>query len=375
MTDDFRRPTRRTFLQTGATAALGATALGALGCGVGGGSSGDEEATQKAVKAKIDGDLVYFNWAEYLDPALLKGFEKEYGVKVRESNFDSMTGMITKLRAGNRYDVIFPTADWIDRLTRSNQLLVIDRDQLKNVTDVYPYFDKPWYDPKNQYSVPYAMYATGLIYRADKIKNMTGSWDDLKNADAKNRTFMLDDFQEGIGAGNLVAGNELNDTEPGAVDASKEWVLSVKPNLRGFSSDDITNVVSGNALIHHGWNGDVVNIRNQIKNPENVKFQKNKEGIPFGNDTFAIPANAQHPGTAMVFIDYILRPENIEKNIQYFGYPMPYKGPDAAFQELVKDDPSINVTVQDLKNGQQFKNLGAEGRARWDTAWTQVKAG
>ena len=41
---------------------------------------------------------------------------------------------------------------------------------------------------------------------------------------------------------------------------------------------------------------------------------------------------------------------------------MPYKGPDETFAALVKDDPAIDVTVDDLENGQQFENLGAAGR-------------
>ena len=89
---------------------------------------------------------------------------------------------------------------------------------------------------------------------------------------------MLDDFQEVIGAGNLVNGNKLNDTDPDAVEKAKQWALDLKPKLRGYSTDDIQNVVSGNAWIHHGWNGDVVNVRNQVKKPENYSFQKCKEG-------------------------------------------------------------------------------------------------
>ena len=67
----------------------------------------------KSAKAKIDGDLVYFNWADYLDPSVLKGFQKEYGVKIIESNFDSMEGMYAKIAAGNQYDIVFPIAKWV----------------------------------------------------------------------------------------------------------------------------------------------------------------------------------------------------------------------------------------------------------------------
>jgi spermidine/putrescine transport system substrate-binding protein len=363
---------RRELLRGGAGLALG---LGLAGCGVGNEPAQvNKKQTEKLVKAEPDGDLVYFNWSEYLEPKLFKKFEKQFGVKVRESNFDSMQGMMAKLRSGNRYDLIFPGAEWVDRLRKANQLLKIDKEQIPNAASVYEYFAKPWYDPDADRSVPYAMYASGLIYRKDKLQ-LTGSWNDLGLPDAQKKVYMLDDFQEVIGAGNLVNGNKLNDTDPDAVEKAKQWALDLKPKLRGYSTDDIQNVVSGNAWIHHGWNGDVVNVRNQVKKPENYSFQKCKEGLPVGTDCFAIPANAQHPGTALTFINFLLEPENASKNIEYMGYPMPYKGPDETFANLVKDDPAIDVTVEDLTNGQQYASLGAAGRARWDQAWTEIKAG
>ena len=363
---------RRELLRGGAGLALG---LGLAGCGVGNEPAKvDKKQAEKLVKAEPDGDLVYFNWSEYLEPKLFKKFEKQFGVKVRESNFDSMQGMMAKLRSGNRYDLIFPGAEWVDRLRKANQLLKIDKEQLPNAATVYDYFAKPWYDPGADHSVPYAMYASGLIYRKDKLQ-LTGSWNDLGLPEAQKKVYMLDDFQEVIGAGNLVNGNKLNDTDPDAVEKAKQWALDLKPKLRGFSTDDIQNVVSGNAWIHHGWNGDVVNVRNQVKKPENYSFQKCKEGLPVGTDCFAIPANAAHPGTALTFINFLLEPENASANIEYMGYPMPYTGPDETFAGLVKDDPSINVTVDDLTNGQQYASLGAKGRAEWDQAWTEIKAG
>ena len=98
-------------------------------------------------------------------------------------------------------------------------------------------------------------------------------------------------------------------------------------------------MVGGNAWIHHGWNGDVVNIRNQVKKPENYSFQKCTEGIPLGTDCMAIPANAEHPGTALTFINFILEPENAARNIEYMGYPMPYTGPDEDVRRAGQDRP------------------------------------
>ena len=85
-----------------------------------------------------------------------------------------MSAMMAKLRAGIAYDVIFPSAEYAQRLIEGNLIRKIDRDKLKNVDTVYPHFDDPWYDPGSEHTTPYGMYATGLGYRADKVTGMTG---------------------------------------------------------------------------------------------------------------------------------------------------------------------------------------------------------
>jgi spermidine/putrescine transport system substrate-binding protein len=363
---------RRDLLRGGAGLALGAAGLS--GCQLNSGVQASAGDTRKPFAKKIDGDLVYFNWAEYINPDLIKGFEKRHGVKVRESNFDSMPAMMAKLRAGISYDLIFPTAEYVQRLIRGNQLRVIDRDKLKNVDLVYEQFEAPWYDRNSSHTTPYTMYATGLGYRADKVTGMSGSWRDLVDVDSDGKAFMLDDFQEGLGMANLVNGYELNTVDPEELDRTKDLLIDWKPDLRGYSSDTITNMASGNAWIQHLWNGDIVNARYQVDNPEDLRFQKNREGIPVGSDTFAIPVNAKHPGTALMFIEYMLEPENAATNTEWIGYPMPYEdGAEEAFAGLVKDDPDINVTVEDLQNGEEFENLEGDGRRAWDRAWTEVK--
>jgi spermidine/putrescine transport system substrate-binding protein len=371
--DDFLagRIGRRELLRGGAGLALGA---GLAGCGLGDSGSGSKKETEKVVKAKPDGDLVYFNWSEYLDPALIKKFEKQYGVKVRQSNFDSMSSMMAKLRSGNRYDVIFPDQSYAPRLIAANQLLKIDHDQLKNYDKVWDFFHDPKYDPGAEHTVPYGLYATGIIWNEDKISGMTESWGDLFRDDAKGKIFVLDDYQEAIGMANLRNGYDLSTVDPDEIEKSKQMLIDQKPLLRGYSTDDIQNLINGNAWIHHGWNGDVVNLRNQVKNPESYRFEKAKEGIPVGTDTIAIPANAEHPGTALLFLDFMMDPENASQNVAYFGYPMAVKGAEDAFAKIAEEDPAVQITLDDVTNGQQYAYLTGEDKALWDRTWTEVKA-
>ncbi len=362
------RLSRRDVMKISGGLALSAS-LAACGVGSDQNSSAD---TTKAIEAKIDGDLVYFNWNQYLDPGLIKDFEKEYGVTVRQSNFDSMAGMMAKLRSGNQYDVIFPSAEFAQKLIRANQLLEIPRNQLTAIDDVYPFFNDPWYDTESAHTVPYSLYLTGLGYRADKIDTMTGSWHDLINPQADGRSFILDDFQEGIGMANLVNGYELNAAEPSQLDEAKDYLVGIKPELRGFSSDTITNMASGNAWIQHLWNGDIINARYRVDDPSTLKFQQNEEGVPVGSDTFAIPVNAEHPGTALVFINFVL--ERSARNSTWTGYPMPTKSSEKPYADLVAGEPELQITVDDLEAGQEFANLEGQAREDWDRTWTEVKA-
>lgn len=362
------RMSRRHVLKVGGGLALGAALAG---CGLGN-SGGDEAATEREIEPQVDGDLVYFNWAQYLQPKLIKQFERKYGVTVRESNFDSMPAMMAKLRSTNRYDLIFPSAEFANRLVKSNFLLKIPRDKLTATDDVYSFFDDPWYDPGSEHTVPYSLYLTGLGYRADQIDSMTGSWRDLTNPDADGRSYILDDFQEGIGMANLVNGYELNASEDDQLEQAKDYLIGLKPDLRGFSSDTITNMASGNAWIQHLWNGDIINARYRVDDPDTLKFQKNQEGVPVGSDVFAIPANAEHPGTALLFIDFIL--QNSADNAAWTGYPMPTESSEKSYAALVKDEPELQITVADLEGGQQFADLEGEAREAWDRVWTEVKA-
>ena len=162
---------RRSLLKGGL--ALGATAAASACAYIPSDEPARAAPLPKSAKAKIDGDLVYFNWADYLDPSVMKGFQREYGVKIIQSNFDSMEGMYAKIAAGNQYDIIFPIAKWVVKMRQEGKLRAIDHAQLTNADQVFysgSYFNDPWYDPKSAASVPFTVYKTGIGWRTDKVR-------------------------------------------------------------------------------------------------------------------------------------------------------------------------------------------------------------
>ena len=76
----------------------------------------------------------------------------------------------------------------------------------------------------------------------------------------------------------------------------------------------------------------------------------------------------------MVFIDYLLRPENAIKNMNYLYYPFPVRDALPAFADLAKDVPACNVNISDLENENVFRLLPTADVQRRAATWTEVKA-
>jgi spermidine/putrescine transport system substrate-binding protein len=365
---EVKRMDRRRFLKGAGGIALGASLY----------SFGDPltvlaaQTTPKALAP--DGDLLYFNWAQYINQALLKGFAKEYKVQVHEANFTNMQGMLAKLRAGVRYDVTFPEAQFAVQLVKANVLMPIDHAKLSNFGQVAAPFRNPWYDPNAQHSVPYAIWTTGIAWRTDKVSGMTGSWNDLWNHPAAaGRTFLLDDYQEVIGMSLLRDRNNLNSSNPTEVTNAANQVLKIKQRLRGFTSVN-TEMANGTSWLTHMWSGTVYQALLVMKHPETLHYQLNKEGIVVGSDTIVIPKNAPHPNTALLFLDYMLRPENSSANVKAIGYPMMTTSGLATYSGLTKKYPWLAVTIPEVQNGNHILPQTGSGLQLWDTAWAKIKA-
>ena len=371
-------PDRRSLLRAAAAGSLGLTLAG---CAYIPRAESDAAAAVDAeppLPMKVDGPLVYFNWADYIDPTVKAGFSEEYGVEVIESNFDSMESMIAKMDAGNTYDIIFPSAKWTQLLWQGGQLHKLPLHLLRNgdaVFSHYSYFDNPWYDPGSAHSVPFTMYKTGIGWRKDRLGELTGSWRDLWDQAASGRAFLLDDRDEVLGFASLQLGYGAYAVGHDQLDRMASLVQNLRPRLRAFDSDDYDNLLNGDAWLTQAWSGDMTSVVQQAKDPSIYGFEAAKEGSPVNTDCYAIPANAQHPGTAMLFIDYMLRPENVAKNIAYIGYPMPVYGSEHGYEQLVSTLPECVVTEQDLAANLVFTNGTPAQETARDACWTNIQAG
>ena len=112
------------------------------GCG-GGGSDKSADA----------GEVIVYNWGEYLDPDTLDMFTEETGIKVVYEEFETNEIMYPKIETGAvAYDVVCPS-DYIIQKMRENDLLSeINFDNvpnLKNIGEEYLKSSRE-FDPENK---------------------------------------------------------------------------------------------------------------------------------------------------------------------------------------------------------------------------------
>lgn len=124
------------------------------------------------------------------------------------------------------------------------------------------------------------MYKTGIGWRRDRLGDLTGSWDDLWNDKAKGKVFVLDDRDEVLGLGALKHGLGLTTGDPGDLARVTDTLRSLRPRLRGFSSDSYNNLLNGNADMTQAWSGDMAAMLAQAEDPAVFGFEVAREGAP-----------------------------------------------------------------------------------------------
>jgi spermidine/putrescine-binding protein len=80
-----------------------------------------------------------YNWSDYIEPTVIEAFEKETGVKVNYEVMDSNELLETKLLTGNSgYDVVVPTAYFLERQIQAGVFRKLDKARLGNLAQLDP---------------------------------------------------------------------------------------------------------------------------------------------------------------------------------------------------------------------------------------------
>lgn len=326
--------------------------------------------------ASGNGQVIVYNWGEYIDPDVIDMFEEETGIDVVYEEYETNEIMYPKIQSGAiAYDVVCPSDYMIQRMLENDLLAEINYDNIPNLKYIgedYMNMSKA-FDPENKYSVPYLWGTVGILYNKTMVDETVDSWGILWDEKYKDSILMQDSVRDAFGVALKYLGYSLNSTDLDELQAAKNLLIEQKPLVQAYVIDQVRDKMIGNeAALGVIYSGEALYC--QEENPD-LEYVIPKEGTNLWIDSWVIPKNAKNKENAEAFINFLCKPEIAKMNFDYITYSIP----NTAGRELIEDPAMRNSTVafpdvSQLKNCETFNFLGDENEALYNELWREVKS-
>jgi len=334
-----------------------------------------------------------YNWSDYIDPKVLEDFTKETGIKVQYDTFDANETLETKLLAGKSgYDVVVPTAYFLERQIKAGVFQKLDKSKLNNLGNIWPEIARRLavYDPGNQYAVNYMWGTTGIGYSVKAMRERLGanakidSWDVVFKPEnlAKFKdcgVHMLDSADDIMPAALHYLGLDPNSAEPKELGKAADLLMKIRSSVRKFHSSEYLNALAGGEIcLVIGWSGDIKQAQKralEAKNSVEIGYSIPKEGAQMFFDNIAIPKDAAHVVDAHTFIDYLLQPAVAAKNSNLVAYANGNLASQKFIDKAVLDDKNIYPDAATMNRLYTVSARDQKSQRLLNRLWIKIKTG
>ncbi|MBE1553623.1 ABC transporter substrate-binding protein [Sporosarcina limicola] len=319
------------------------------------------------------GTLTVYNWGEFIDPDLLKQFEKETGIKVIYETFDTNEGMMAKIeQGGTSYDITMPSEYMVEMMAEKDLLLPINHNKLSNFKNIDPYFLDLPFDPGNTYSIPYFWGTVGIAFNPTLLEGQTfESWDNLWDPSLKQAVILVDSARETIGMGLNSLDYSLNTTDLDQLRKATDKLKTLSPNVKAVIGDEVTQLmVNGEAAVSLTWSGQAADMMSEN---EDIDYIVPKEGSNLWFDNIVIPRTAKNIEGAYAFINFMLDAKMAAQNADYVGYSTPNLAALDFMDPEVTSDERFYPDEEARNHLEVYKNLGLEMLGHYNELFLEFK--
>jgi putrescine transport system substrate-binding protein len=335
----------------------------------------------------------FYNWSDYVDPEVLKNFTRDTGIEVTYDTFDSNDVLETKLLAGKSgYDVVVPTAYFLQRQIKAGVFQKLDKSKLPNLAHMWPEISQRLavYDPGNQFAVNYMWGTTGIGYNVRKSREVLGaeakidSWELVFNPANLARfkdcgIHMLDSADDIFSAALNHLGLNPNSKDEKDLQKAADLVTKVRPHVRKFHSSEYLNALaSGEICLVVGWSGDIKQAQKraaEAKGGVEVGYAIPKEGAQMWFDNLVIPKDAANVANAHALIDYLQRPEVAARNSNFIAYANGNLASQKFIDKAVLEDATVYPDEATMKRLYTITAADQKTLRLANRLWTRVKTG
>jgi len=346
-----------------------------------------------AAPAFGQGQVNVYNWSDYIAEGQLKAFEKDSGIKVNYTTYDSNEILEAKLRAGRSgYDVVVPTASpFFVRQLSANLYRPLDKARLKNFKNLDPEImaQLAKFDPGNTHAIPWMWGTTGIGYNVAAIKKRMpdAPVDSLKmvfdpavvSKFADCGVMLLDSATDVLPAALKYLGLDPDSKKTEDLAKAADVVKAVRPYIRKFHSSEYINALAGGDIcLALGFSGDIFQARDRAakaKDKQDIAYAIPREGSLLWIDVAAIPKDAPSPDNALRFLDFLLEPKVAAASSELTGYANANTAATALLPKDISANPLIYPPAGVRAKFYTITAGNAEQTRERTRLWTMVKTG
>jgi spermidine/putrescine-binding protein len=264
--------------------------------------------------------LVVYTWEEMFPQEILDSFKKVTGTEVVLKYFDYDEDMLMELQAaeGGTYDLIVADDYIIEFAIEQGLVQKLNRSKIPNFKNIDPLYQHQFYDPRDEYTVPYGAGIQTLVYNPERVNFDINGFSDLWNPTLQGRVGITSNYRVIDGMVLKTMGKSYNETDPAVIEAAGERLLELAPNIGVIHDMDLDDeLLAGNIDVALMYTDQVTKSLSQ--NPE-LKIVYPQEGIGFGIMAAFIPSKAPNADAAHKFLDFILDPWRGAECAEYLAY-------------------------------------------------------
>lgn len=282
-------------------------------------------------------------------------------VKVEYSTYGTNEDLYSKLILGETYDLVCPSEYMFSRLMKENRLQPLSSDFF-DTSKEYDYYSKgvsPFIreifkrnkiDGKtwSSYAAGYMWGTMGIVYNPKEVSEKDAStWSILINPKYAKRITIKDSVRESYFPTMAILNEKLllskefrnssaywknlaksmNDTSQKTIAKSEDLLQKIRQNVYSFETDSgKSDMATGKIVANVQWSGDAAYAMDQAEEDGlYLNYSAPKECTNLWLDGWVmlksgIKGDGEKQKAAEAFINFISRPDNVIRNMNYIGY-------------------------------------------------------